>query len=263
MTGAPNSLETSQMILPLEYRGYQWYTSRCRGFGRSCMCQVFVSELCQTFSVPAEQVATDIMKLATLLCWTVSATWLVPTADATIIQLLLYRFLSRLFLDVSCQSTLRTLGDFDRCSCQLDNRLSGTSSADFDCSIGLAQCLVEPNLFCIEGDYEGQVEFGILPFVGLSSSVKGCYNFNSGPPIELSDFGAFREICLEVDPRTGSRVASCSVTIGEQQCSECDVCDSGQGITFSCANVDIGGSYPAFVAGPVVSKCIDLNLAPR
>jgi hypothetical protein len=246
------------MICPLEYRGYQRNTGRCR--------RSHVDRACAPPNLQCSgRTGGDgsIMKLATLLCLTVSATWMVSTTDATIIQFLLYRFLSRLFLDVSCQSTLRTLGDFDRCSCQLDNRLTGTSNADFDCSIGLAQCLVEPNLFCIEGDYEGQVEFGFLPFVGLSSSVKGCYNFNSGPPIELSDFGAFREICLEVDPRTGSRVASCSVTIGGEQCSKCEVCDSGQGITFSCANVDIGGSFPAFVAGPVVTKCIGLNLAPR
>jgi hypothetical protein len=115
----------------------------------------------------------------------------------------------------------------------------------------------------VDGDYKGQVEFGILPFVDLSSSVKGCYNFTSGPPIELSDFGAFREICLAVDPRSFSRLASCSVSIGGQACARCDVYESGQAITFSCANVDIGASFLAAVLGPVVTRCIGLNLYPE
>jgi hypothetical protein len=124
------------MIVPLEYRGYR----------------------------------RNIMKLATLLCLTVSATWLVPTTDATIIRILLYRFLWRLFPD-ACQYGLRFLGNkFESCTCQLDKTLRGTNSADFSCSIPLAECLVYPNLFCVDGDYKGQVEFGILPFVDLSSA---------------------------------------------------------------------------------------------
>jgi hypothetical protein len=88
----------------------------------------------------------NIMKLATLLCLTVSATWLVPTADATIIRILLYRFLWRLFPD-ACQYGLRFLGNkFESCTCQLDKTLRGTNSADFSCSIPLAECLLYPNL---------------------------------------------------------------------------------------------------------------------
>jgi hypothetical protein len=149
-----------------------------------------------------------------------------------------------------------TLGDFERCTCRLDNTL-------FSCTILRSQCLSAPDFFCTGGDYAGQVEFGILPLVGRSSNVGGCYTFNSGPPIELNSFGAYREMCLTVDPETESTVSLCSVTIGGEDCSKCEVCASGQSITFSCANVDISGPCPTFVAGLVVSQCIGLNLAPR
>jgi hypothetical protein len=185
----------------------------------------------------------------------------VPT-DAIFIGALLTRFFSNLFLNASCQSGLTSMGQFAGCTCSVSNR-RGVRKADFSCSIDLAQCLVEPNLFCIDGGFKGSVDFGSLPFLGLANSIDGCFEFTSGPPTETNEFGTFNKLCLSLDPRRSNRLSGCDVTIGGEECSKCDVCDSGQGITFSCANVDIGGpSYPAFVAGPEVTKCMRLNLTP-
>jgi hypothetical protein len=190
-----------------------------------------------------------------------------PTVDAFFIQFVLHRLLAVVLWNRACQTALTQLGRFADCTCDIANTGLQVGSGDFECSIQESQCLVPPNLYCVQsggggvGDFAGQIEFGLVPTVALATKVRGCFNFDSGPPMDTGNFGAFRKLCLTVNPRRSTELASCSVTIGGQQCSKCETCNSGQGITFSCANVDVGGgTLPAFVPGPEVSTCIHLGL---
>lgn len=185
---------------------------------------------------------------------------LLPLVDGFFILPLVYRILSNLFLNTACRQALLRLDSFPNCDCAIKRR-SGSVTADFSCSIGPAKCLVDSNVFCVQGDYDGTIDLGLTGLVGLSSNINGCFDL-SGPPPELSDLGKFDELCVSVDPTFSGGLSDCSVTIGGEDCVTCNVCPSGKDITFSCANVDIGGSYPAFVAGPVVSNCTGLTLAP-
>jgi hypothetical protein len=185
-----------------------------------------------------------------------------PTVDAFFIQFVLHRLLSAVLWNRLCQKALTQLGRLDDCSCDIANTGLQVGTGDFECSMQASQCLVPPNLYCVQGggDFAGQIKFGLVPAVTLATKIKGCFNFDSGPPIETGNFGAFRELCLTVNPRRSTELASCSVTIGGKDCSKCETCNSGLGIAFSCANVHVGRTLPAFVPGPEVSTCIHPGL---
>jgi hypothetical protein len=133
-----------------------------------------------------------------------------PTVDAFFIQFVLHRLLSVVLWNRLCQNALTQLGRFDDCTCDIANTGLQVGSGDFECSLQASQCLVPPNLYCVQGggggdggggDFAGQIKFGLVPTVALATKIKGCFNFESGPPIETGNFGVFRELCLSVDPR--------------------------------------------------------------
>lgn len=159
-----------------------------------------------------------------------------------------------------CETTQTELGLDDTldCTCNAVSRgLFQGVDGNITCVLPEPRCLLPPNLYCADGEIDITVGGGLFTQTAIEADITGCFQVDSGLP---GGIASIDDICFNFVPN-GLRLDSCTASIGETECQECTICESGIDFTFDCSNVDIlPGAFR--LPGPKISTCIGLSLIP-
>lgn len=157
---------------------------------------------------------------------------------------------------LSCSCSAKTEGIFDF----LSNGFQVGGSAD--CT---AQSCLFGIFFCGAVDVKLDVEAG---GDGFDGNVTSCFAVDAGLPRALTDVFDLPErydICIKAVTERLS-LTDCELSIAEQTCSECMICDNGFTFMGNCSNVDLTLGLLEFVdvdvPGPVIDSCTLLSGTP-
>jgi hypothetical protein len=171
-------------------------------------------------------------------------------------------FLS-LFVTSGCDTAQRELGlsDIATCGCGLVHQgLFQGFAGGVDCTTNEIRCLVPPAQYCASGTINYELTAGIFTTVGINSNVSACFDVESGFPAGVNKLDG--KICFEFSTND-FKFDKCTVAIGEEKCTKCDICSNGLDFTFDCSNIRLETeSTMTSVNGPNVTECLGFSTLP-